>query len=537
MIANKIYPLAILPFLLFLTMGSTNLVPHSDPQKDATFMESCNNGIDDDNDGLIDLNDPDCECQIIEPVSLIPNPSFEEMNCCPNNRSQLNCAVDWIQASEPTTDYLHTCDWMGWENFPPPLPFPDGQGIMGFRDGRVRQNNIPEKNWKEYAGACLLSPLVANNTYRFEFDVGFVNYQNSPPINITFFGTTDCENLPFGVGNEALGCPTNGPGWVKLGSTLVSGNGQHTWIKASIDVVPEEDITAIAIGPPCTEIVNNISTYYFFDNLLLADFRSFELVISATSHPCQDDFAMQIPDFPEYSYQWYKEGVALVGETSNQLSGIYGEGNYQVLIDDGASCRVTTNFSYAIPILSNPVSKTICNEEVYPFGDRILDESGTYVDTFKSVNNCDSIVFLDLKILGTLADTLSVRIFAGESYQYEGNRFRQEGDHLINLESTLGCDSLVLLQLDYYHVFVPNVFSPNNDGVNDVFKVFSEQGLVQSSKLVIFDRWGAQIYSGDQWDGSYNGDYALPGVYTYFAQLIMESGLEHQLSGSVTVIR
>ena len=56
---------------------------------------------------------------------------------------------------------------------------------MGFRDGRVR-NNGPEQNWKEYAGACLLNPMEADSSYRFEFDVGFVNEQRSPPINITF---------------------------------------------------------------------------------------------------------------------------------------------------------------------------------------------------------------------------------------------------------------------------------------------------------------------------------------------------------------
>ena len=55
--------------------------------------EICDNAIDDDLDGLIDLNDPDCTCESTEPVSLIPNPSFEDLDCCPDNRSQLNCAT------------------------------------------------------------------------------------------------------------------------------------------------------------------------------------------------------------------------------------------------------------------------------------------------------------------------------------------------------------------------------------------------------------------------------------------------------------
>jgi len=178
-------------------------------------VEICDNGQDDDNDNLIDINDPDCICDIIELVSLIPNPSFEDMICCPSNRSQLNCADVWIQASEPTTDYMHKCGYSGWPDFPPPEPFPDGDGIMGFRDGRVRgggngagngnQNGTQEPFWKEYAGACLLSPLESGVKYRFQFDVGFVDFQKSPPINISFFGTSDCSNLPFGIGENDFG--------------------------------------------------------------------------------------------------------------------------------------------------------------------------------------------------------------------------------------------------------------------------------------------------------------------------------------------
>ena len=149
-------------------------------------IEICDNGIDDDNDSLIDLNDDDCYCEVVEPISLISNPSFEEMNCCPDDRGQLDCASNWIQASEPTTDFIHMCDWLGWDDFPPPQPFPDGEGIMGFRDGRVRSSNPQEAYWKEYAGACLLSPLQTDSSYRFQFDIGFVNPQKSPPINISF---------------------------------------------------------------------------------------------------------------------------------------------------------------------------------------------------------------------------------------------------------------------------------------------------------------------------------------------------------------
>ena len=133
---------------------------------------------------------------------------------------------------------------MGWDGgasgldvFPPPQPFPDGEGIVGFRDGVVFQGTpiVYEPGWKEYAGACLLSPMEADSSYRIQFDIGFVDNLRSPPIDVTFFGTTDCANIPFGGADidSLIGCPTNAPGWVKLGSVLVNGGDGDKWIKGA----------------------------------------------------------------------------------------------------------------------------------------------------------------------------------------------------------------------------------------------------------------------------------------------------------------
>lgn len=506
--------------------------------------EICDNGIDDDGDGQVDLNDNDCVCEVIAPVSAIPNPSFEDMNCCPSNRSQLDCADVWIQASEPTTDYLHQCGWNGWENFPPPMPYPDGEAIMGFRDGRNFQGGA-ENNWKEYAGACLISPLRASETYRFEFFLGFVDNQKSPLIDITFFGTTDCENLPFGVGREDLGCPTNGSNWVRLGSRRVSSPGGSSWVKTTIDVVPREDIRAIAIGPSCQPTTAFESTYYFFDNLVLDDIRAFEFVISEVNHPCAEDFALAVPEEEGLAYQWYKEGVALVGETEAQLSQIYGEGQYQVrTMASNGSCSITQEYNYLIPSFNTSEPISICEGDIYNFGTQQITTSGQYVETFKNANNCDSTVVIDLDVLLQDGGEIDVKIFEGEEYGIGSQEFKTEGTHVAQLTSALGCDSLVDVNLEFYNIYMPNIFSPTSINGNDRFMILGNDDLVEVSSLIIYNRWGQQVYAetnllgkeSDGWNGRKDDEDIQPGVYLYRAQVLMDDGKERLFTGELMVL-
>lgn len=498
-------------------------------------IEICDNGVDDDNDALVDLNDPDCECQVVSPYSLIPNPSFEDMNCCPQERSQLNCATDWIQASEPTTDFIHTCDWLGWDDFPPPMPFPDGEGIMGFRDGRVRNNNNGqgEPYWKEYAGACLINPLEKDSVYKFQFDVGFVSHDRSPPIDISFFGTNDCVHLPFGVGDEMFGCPANNPSWKKLGEVRVAGGSGNKWVNTSLEVIPTEDIRAIAIGPDCPPIFSDVSTYYFFDNLLLADLESFNLKISEEEHPCNDDYNMSVPFNSAFEYQWYLDGVALVGETNSRIKNNYGEGMYSVRILDGISCRVSTNFEYKIPEFEELWTELICDGDVFEFGDHDLSSEGIYIDTFKNEDNCSKIVTLDLQIIGAQYDTLEVEVLEGEEYSVEQYSFNEAGEYPLQLESSIGCDSLVLLKLTNFRVYIPNAFSPNNDGSNDIFEPLAKTGIFRSVTMRIYDRWGGLVYEGASWDGTNAGT----GVYVYSIEIEFDHEISKTYKGSVTVFK
>lgn len=94
------------------------------------------------------------------------------------------------------------------------------------------------------------------------------------------------------------------------------------------------------------------------------------------------------------------------------------------------------------------------------------------------------------------------------------------------------------------HIYLPNVFSPNGDGINDVYKVARFCDSLQNFEMKIFDRWGELVFKTNDpnqgWDGVYHGNMSEPGV---FAVVVTYSGKESDYyvdrikKGSITLMR
>jgi gliding motility-associated-like protein len=127
----------------------------------------------------------------------------------------------------------------------------------------------------------------------------------------------------------------------------------------------------------------------------------------------------------------------------------------------------------------------------------------------------------------------------------------EQGRYNLTVMNENGCsasDSILITITEIEdQFFKPNIFSPNQDGVNDLFQLYtSSLAIDQVEKFTIIDRWGNIIHDirnvdfqseSMQWDGSSNSMPAKVGVYSYFIQLKLINGKSINLAGDVTLIR
>jgi len=124
-------------------------------------------------------------------------------------------------------------------------------------------------------------------------------------------------------------------------------------------------------------------------------------------------------------------------------------------------------------------------------------------------------------------------------------------DYTLTVVNENGCTATqnVFVELDANrNVYIPDIFSPNNDGRNDNFEVFTCRGVRQVRSARLFDRWGGLLYEGTKldpnclngiklWDGTKNGQTLPPGVYVYLIEVEFLDDVILTYRGDVTLVR
>lgn len=90
-------------------------------------------------------------------------------------------------------------------------------------------------------------------------------------------------------------------------------------------------------------------------------------------------------------------------------------------------------------------------------------------------------------------------------------------------------------------ILVPNAFTPNQDGLNDVFRIIKTLNIERVYDVFVFNRWGQKVFEGHNsslfWDGTFNGQPQDLGVFAYAIRALTRDGDEITVTGNVTLLR
>lgn len=220
----------------------------------------------------------------------------------------------------------------------------------------------------------------------------------------------------------------------------------------------------------------------------------------------------------------------------------------------------------------------LCLGSSIQVGNNTYTEAGLYIDSLLTAAGCDSVVVTEIETAG-IAVSINASNFElelGETILLQTSiSFSNDPIYswlppeafsctdcpdpifqpvstgvytLIATDSPSGCTDTLNFNAEVLPcdgIFIPNAFSPNNDGVNDRFELFAKPCYRQVKAVQVFDRWGGLVYQQMElpaafgtplWNGRVGQELPEQGVYVYQIEMELIDGTTQLLSGDVLVL-
>jgi gliding motility-associated-like protein len=301
--------------------------------------------------------------------------------------------------------------------------------------------------------------------------------------------------------------------WDTSNGQIVSGNG------TTAIVVDRAGIYTLYVTSNANGCTDTVSIEVLADPEVIA---GIDAVVDNPDCPGDHDGMIEILQIlggsPPFTYAW-----------SNQTSGsgllFLSPGTYTVTVTDANGCVFVESYTLPVPVAINP---GIGADLLYNYGETLT-------------------INLTVTDPGTVAEIT----WGGVAPACPGcftNSFLADisGFVYVTVIDENGCEARDTLELEVEknrNIYIPNVFSPNGDNINDIFKI--QGALLGTVEYLVFDRWGDVVFeqaptdanTQQGWDGTRNGKQLNPGVYIYTAMLIHRDGFEEVVSGDVTLVR
>ncbi len=428
-------------------------------------------------------------------VNLVPNGGFEVVIDCDLDYGDVPKAAPWKTVNEPiaTPDLFHSCSENTFFTTPvsagtSAIPTKAGEGMVGL------VNAVPFAEERIYARLSENLPL---NT-----DI-YVAYAIRPrekfggPDDILCYSNT--QSLAFSdIQFQALKL-------VLQLDTILTYTEDWTQMQACYQAQGDERLVLLGnykTGAQTMLDCDNPSpfnfTYFYVDEVIVAPFD----VVPDTLFICGDDKPQLDATFYDLPIQWSDGWIGPVRTIEEEgLYTVYGDVGDCFLSDEMVVIR--------IPDEVEPVYLSVC------LGDELVLEAPVMAQWPN----------------GESSTTYTVN---------------QPGEYRASLLSACGDKEVLFIvgeaNCTIQH-YVPNAFSPNDDGINDQLEFFFFSEYAFTGTLNIYDRWGNQIFSkpydGGQlrWDGSYKGQPLNAGVFVWvFSYVSAKDNKERVIHASVSLL-
>jgi gliding motility-associated-like protein len=269
---------------------------------------------------------------------------------------------------------------------------------------------------------------------------------------------------------------------------------------------------------------NNGCQYSDTINLIQPELLKIELNLSPDTCSLNKGYADVIVSggVPNYSYSWSNGSIDFF---SDNLS----EGSYDVTVIDANKCDYSESFEiYNLP---SPKANFSLNPSHKKF-DVQLEEPFVFIDiseTFTQKIKNRTWYFSD----NSLGNDSIVQHSFSEIGEYQV---------LLEIETEYNCFDTISksVVIDNYNLWIPDTFTPNDDGVNDSFKPYGVG--IKEYKIQIFSRWGELIFFSEDinsgWDGmSKNNNKSMKGIFTYYIEIVNVYNEFFKYDGTIKLIR
>ena len=230
---------------------------------------------------------------------------------------------------------------------------------------------------------------------------------------------------------------------------------------------------------------------------------------------------------PDYEYSF--DGIFF--QSGASFAGLM-EGDYELFVQDIKGCRDSTIVTLFDPpnlVVEAGPDITVNLGDTINLNGQLISPVGSQANPIWTTNTT-----------GIILDSASYNTTVVPT---------QSGFYTLTATNSGGCfdsDSLRITVMIVRHIFIPNVFSPNDDGINDILYVQGGNSVLNIKEFRVFNRWGALMYENfdfkpnDEsigWDGIFKGEQMQPGVFAYYALVEFLDGRELVIEGDVTLVR